>query len=47
VLNYLSALGIDAARLKEISYGKERPICADSTETCWSQNRRGVTVLDN
>jgi peptidoglycan-associated lipoprotein len=47
VLNYLSALGIDAARLKEISYGKERPICTDSTETCWSRNRRGVTVLDN
>jgi peptidoglycan-associated lipoprotein len=47
VLNYLSALGVDSARLKEISYGKEKPICADSGETCWSQNRRGVTTLDN
>jgi peptidoglycan-associated lipoprotein len=47
VVNYLTALGIDGARLKEISYGKEKPICADSTESCWVQNRRGVTTLDN
>jgi peptidoglycan-associated lipoprotein len=47
VLNYLSALGVDSARLQEISYGKEKPICAESGETCWSQNRRGVTTLDN
>jgi len=47
VVNYLSALGIDAARLKEVSYGKEKPVCPDSTETCWNQNRRGVTTLDN
>ncbi len=47
VVNYLSALGVDGARLKEISYGKEKPVCADSGETCWSQNRRGVTTLDN
>jgi peptidoglycan-associated lipoprotein len=47
VLNYLSALGVDTARLNEVSYGKEKPICPDSTETCWSQNRRGVTTLDN
>jgi len=47
IVSYLQALGIDSGRLKEISYGKERPICVDSTETCWSQNRRGVTTLDN
>jgi peptidoglycan-associated lipoprotein len=47
VVNYLTALGIDGARLKEISYGKEKPICVDSTESCWGQNRRGVTTLDN
>jgi peptidoglycan-associated lipoprotein len=47
VLNYLSALGVDAARLNETSYGKEKPVCPDSTETCWSQNRRGVTTLAN
>ena len=47
VVGYLTALGIDPARMKEISYGKERPICPDATETCWAQNRRGVTSLDN
>jgi len=47
VVRYLTALGIDPARLKEISYGKERPICTDATEACWSQNRRGVTTIDN
>jgi peptidoglycan-associated lipoprotein len=47
VMNYLSALGVDAARLSEISYGKERPICPDATETCWEQNRRSVTALEN
>jgi peptidoglycan-associated lipoprotein len=47
VLNYLVALGVDANRLKEVSFGKERPICPDSTESCWAQNRRGVTTLDN
>jgi peptidoglycan-associated lipoprotein len=47
VVNYLSALGIDSARLKEVSYGKEKPVCADSTQACWDQNRRGVTTLDN
>jgi peptidoglycan-associated lipoprotein len=46
-MNYLVALGIDAGRLKEISYGKEKPICPDSGEACWAQNRRGVTTLDN
>jgi peptidoglycan-associated lipoprotein len=47
VVDDLAALGVDPARLKEISYGKERPICTDSTEACWSQNRRGVTAVDN
>jgi peptidoglycan-associated lipoprotein len=47
VLNYLVALGVDANRLKEVSYGKERPICPDTGEACWAQNRRGVTTLDN
>jgi peptidoglycan-associated lipoprotein len=47
VVNYLWALGIDGARLKEVSYGKEKPVCADANETCWNQNRRGVTTLDN
>ena len=47
VVNYLTALGIDAGRVKEVSYGKEKPICPDATDACWGQNRRGVTALDN
>jgi len=43
--NYLIALGIDANRMQTISYGKERPVCTDSTESCWAQNRRDVIVL--
>jgi peptidoglycan-associated lipoprotein len=47
VVNYLIALGVDAGRLGEVSYGKEKPICPDASESCWSENRRGVTALDN
>jgi peptidoglycan-associated lipoprotein len=46
VMAYLVALGIDAKRLKTISYGKERPLCTEANEACWSQNRRGVSTLD-
>ena len=46
VLNYLIALGVDPKRLKTISYGKERPTCTEPNEACWSQNRRGVSTLD-
>ena len=45
-MNYLIALGLDPARAKTISYGKERPVCIDATEDCWSRNRRTVTTLD-
>jgi peptidoglycan-associated lipoprotein len=37
---FLAQLGIPADRLKTISYGKERPQCADSNEACWQKNRR-------
>jgi len=37
---FLVQLGIPAARLKTISYGKERPQCTDATEECWQKNRR-------
>ena len=39
-MGYLMAQGIPAARMVAISYGKERPLCAERTETCWTQNRR-------
>lgn len=43
--DYLVSQGVPAARLRTISYGKERPIQVCSTEACYSQNRRAVTVL--
>ena len=45
VKQYLVANGIPAARVKTISYGKERPTCMASTEACWAQNRNGITAL--
>ena len=45
VKEYLVAQGVSAARLETISYGKERPICTESNEDCWGQNRRGVSVI--
>jgi peptidoglycan-associated lipoprotein len=42
---YLKTLGVDEARFTTISYGKEKPICAEAKEGCWSQNRRGEFKL--
>jgi len=41
---YLSDLGISAKRISLISYGKEKPVCTQSTEDCWQQNRRAELV---
>lgn len=46
VAQYLKAAGVAAARVKTVSYGKERPVALGSNEAAWSQNRRGVTVLN-
>ncbi|MFV3075863.1 peptidoglycan-associated lipoprotein Pal [Niveispirillum fermenti] len=46
VKKYLTALGVDAARVQTISYGKERPAVEGSNEAAWTQNRRGVTVIN-
>ncbi|PWJ22517.1 peptidoglycan-associated lipoprotein Pal [Jannaschia seohaensis] len=43
--DYLVSRGVPATRMRTISYGKERPIQVCSTEACYSQNRRAVTVL--
>jgi len=43
--DYLASLGVAANRMETVSYGKERPICTESNEDCWSQNRRGVSVI--
>ena len=45
VKEYLVSLGTASGRLETVSYGKERPVCAESTESCWAQNRRGVTTI--
>ena len=45
VKNYLVDLGISSSRIQIVSYGKERPFCTQSNETCYQQNRRGHFVL--
>jgi peptidoglycan-associated lipoprotein len=46
VRDYLAARGVDANRMRTISYGKERPVAVCNEESCHSQNRRAVTVLN-
>ncbi|UWQ17576.1 peptidoglycan-associated lipoprotein Pal [Jannaschia sp. M317] len=43
--DFLVSQGVPASRMRTISYGKERPLQICSTEACYSQNRRAVTVL--
>src|SRR5262245_15147813 len=43
---YLISRGIEAHRMRTISYGKERPVAVCNDISCWSQNRRAVTVLN-
>ena len=44
--DYLVSRGIQAQRMRTISYGKERPVAVCDDISCWSQNRRAVTVLN-
>lgn len=44
--DFLVARGVAANRIKTISYGKERPVAVCDDISCWSQNRRAVTVLN-
>ncbi|MEM7289916.1 MAG: peptidoglycan-associated lipoprotein Pal [Pseudomonadota bacterium] len=43
--DYLASRGIGANRIRTISFGKERPVAVCNDISCWSQNRRTVTVL--
>ncbi len=43
--DYLIARGVPASRIRTISYGKERPVAVCNDISCWSQNRRAVTLL--
>lgn len=47
VRTYLANHGVASSRLRTISYGKERPIAVCDDISCWSQNRRAQTVLNN
>ena len=44
--SFLASRGIDPGRMRTISYGKERPVAVCNDISCWSQNRRAVTVLN-
>jgi peptidoglycan-associated lipoprotein len=46
VRDYLLAKGLNAARIRTVSYGKERPAVVGSTEEAWAKNRRAATVLN-
>jgi peptidoglycan-associated lipoprotein len=46
VRDYLSSRGIEPNRMRTIAYGKERPVAVCDDISCWSQNRRSVTVLN-
>ncbi|HEU4371380.1 MAG TPA: peptidoglycan-associated lipoprotein Pal [Methylomirabilota bacterium] len=39
-MNYLVSQGVQASRITIISYGEERPACAQKNEECWAKNRR-------
>jgi peptidoglycan-associated lipoprotein len=39
--------GIEASRIRVISYGKEKPFCSEATENCWQKNRRAGFAMDN
>lgn len=46
VRDYLVSQGVADARISIVSYGKERPIAVCSNVSCWSQNRRAVTIVN-
>jgi peptidoglycan-associated lipoprotein len=46
VRDYLASRGVQGQRMRTISYGKERPVAVCNDISCWSQNRRAVTLLN-
>ena len=46
VRDYLVAKGMNSARVRTVSYGKERPAVVGSDEASWAKNRRATTVLN-
>ena len=45
--DYMVSLGVSPERLSTISYGEELPLCKESTESCWEQNRRAHFLVLN
>ncbi len=45
VKDMLVLFGVDAGRIKVVSFGEERPVALGSDEVAWAQNRRAVTVV--
>ena len=45
VRQFLIGQGVPASRLRAVTFGKERPVALCSDAGCWSQNRRGVSVV--
>lgn len=43
--DYLASLGVARNRLSAVSYGKERPLCTEASESCWARNRRAHFLL--
>ena len=44
VRSYYKSLGVENARVATISYGKEKLICIEASESCWELNRRAATL---
>jgi peptidoglycan-associated lipoprotein len=47
VQEFLSSQGIPGPQLAVVSYGKERPVCTDESESCWQRNRRAHVTAAN
>ena len=45
--DFLVSQGVDPSRISTVSYGKERPVCNQSTEQCWATNRNAMTVIQS
>ena len=44
VRSYYKSLGVAKSRVATISYGKEKLICDEASESCWERNRRAATL---
>lgn len=45
--DFLISQGVDPARIQSVSYGKENPVCRESSERCWALNRNASTVIQS